>query len=119
MKHTVCAVFLGLLFCLSAAAEDIYDIQLKSIDGSKIDLSLYRGKKMLIIVLPGSQADGAMTIAKLTELAGRYADSLVIIGVPAQEWGYEAGSKDSLKALYKNLPPNFILAEGMKVRKDG
>lgn len=111
-------------FCLASflflvAEDEIYTVPLKTIDGTAVDLGVYQGKKMLIVVLPGSSEDSRMTVSKLDSLAGSRQDSLVIIGVPAKEWGYSDTVKSQLKNLYQSLPANFILAEGMQVQKEG
>jgi glutathione peroxidase len=110
--------FLSIVFLIAFGGEEIYNVPLKNIDGSAIDLSAHKGRKMLIMVLPGSEEDGKMTISKLTSFASKHS-SLIVIGVPATEWGYRDTSKSQLKNLYKNLPPNFLLVEGMRVQKEG
>jgi glutathione peroxidase len=110
--------FLSFVFLTAFGDEDIYHVAIKNIDGSTIDLPAYKGRKMLIVVLPGLEEDGKMTISKLTSFASKHS-SLIVIGVPATEWGYSDTSKSQLKNLYKNLPDNFLLAEGMRVQKEG
>lgn len=116
MKHTINLFLFGFLICLFQAGE-IYDVALNDIDGQPIDLSGQRGKNMLILVLPGEEADTRMTVSLLTSFASSHG-SLTIIGVPAEEWGYTSGTKAQLKSLYSGLPSNFILAAGVKVRKE-
>jgi glutathione peroxidase len=99
------------------SADDIYNQPLKDIDGNTIQLSSHSDKKILFIVLPVSGEDSAVTPAQLTTLANKYASSLVVIGIPAEEWGFTLSLKTQVKALYSGQPSNFILAEGMKVKK--
>lgn len=97
--------------------DDIYSITLKTIDGEKIDLSKYKGKKMLFIVLPLSKTDTTVSIVDISELQTKYQSSLVVIGIPAEETGFKKGEEGKLKKLYKEASANFIIAEGMKVKK--
>jgi glutathione peroxidase len=97
--------------------DDIYNIALKTIDGTKIELSQYRGKKILFIVLPLSSQDTTVSISQISQLQTKYQSSLVVIGIPAEETGYKSSDADNLKKLYKDASANFIIAEGMKVKK--
>lgn len=98
---------------------DIYNISLKTIDGDKIDLSQYKGKKMLFIVLPISNQDTTILIGQLVQLQAKYQSSVVIIGIPSEEAGYEAADANKFKKMYKDASANFIITEGMKVKKGG
>lgn len=53
----------------------------------------------------------------INALAMNRIDSLIIIGVPGEELGYNEGSKKRLKGYYANMPANFILAGITKVSK--
>jgi glutathione peroxidase len=117
MKYIFSILALSALFSFRFTADDIYNQPLKDIDGNTIQLSSYSDKKILFIILPVSGEDSAVTPAQLTKLANKYTDSLIIIGVAAEEWGYTIAIKTQVKALYSGQPSNFILAEGMKVKK--
>lgn len=97
--------------------DDLYSLSLNNIEGKKVDLSAFRGKKLLFVVLPLFAEDTALRLSELQSLQNRYDTSLVVIGVPAEETGFEKAKEKELKNLYKNMPANFILAEGMKVKK--
>lgn len=96
---------------------DIYSISLQTIDGDKIDLSQYKGKKMLFIVLPTSAQDSAVAINHIIQLQAKYQSTLVIIGIPAEEEGYTSAEAGTFKNLYRDASANFIIAEGMNVKK--
>lgn len=96
---------------------DIYSIPLKNIDGNNIDLSQYKEKKILFIVLPVSNEDAAVTINEITQLQTKYQGTLVVIGIPGEEAGFKNTDADKFKKLYKGASANFIIAEGMKVKK--
>ena len=97
--------------------DSIYSILLNTIDGAPVNLESFRGRKMLIIVLPLSAQDTSVSIAELNRIQTRYGDSLIVIGVPAEEFGYTASLRQQVKNLYSTQPAGFILAEGMKVKK--
>jgi glutathione peroxidase-family protein len=98
---------------LSAVAQSIYDISIRSITGDPIAISQCAGKKLLITILPlDQQGDGYQ---QLIAFKARYADSIQVIGIPAFESGYEPGKDTSLRQLYDNT--GIILAEGMHVLK--
>ena len=77
---------------------NIYDINVKTIDGTDTTLDLYRGKVMLIVNVASkcgftSQYDG------LEELYRTYKDrGLVILGFPCNQFGnQEPGSEEQIK----------------------
>ena len=110
--------FFALIMVLSFCGMDsIYMQSLKTIDGAKTDLLQYKGKKMLFIILPLSAEDTTVTIGEITSLQTKHQGSLAIIGIPSEEAGFTNGDKDKLKKLYKDVTGNFIIAEGMKVKK--
>ena len=66
--------------------ESLYTISLTDISGASIDLSQYRGKKILFVNVASkcgftSQYDG------LQELYSTYKDALVVIGLPCNQFG--------------------------------
>jgi glutathione peroxidase len=97
--------------------DDIYSLSLKSIDGEKIELSKFRGKKMLFIILPLSKSDSTISINEISQLQSKYQSSLVVIGIPAEETGFKKEEEGKLKKLYKDAAANFIITDGMKVKK--
>lgn len=97
--------------------DDIYSITIKNIDGSKIELNQFRGKKLLFIVLPLSTQDTTVTVSEINQIQSKYQGSLVVIGIPAEETGFKKGDEANFKKLYRDAGANFIIAEGMKVKK--
>lgn len=87
----------NLLLLFSPGATDIpssiYDFKVASINGgNEIDLSAYKGKKILIVNVP-SQLVTDRQYAELNELQKKYQDKLVVIGFLADEFGIAPGSK--------------------------
>src|SRR6185437_4720301 len=116
MKIIVRLVLLSLILSFRPI-DGFYSIALKSIDGNTIELSQFRGKKILFILLPMSAQDTTVRIDELSQLQTRYQSSLVIIGIPAVEAGYKAEDAGKLRKTYRDAGANFIIAEGAKVAK--
>ncbi len=98
-------------------ADGIYTQPIKTLEGKKVDLSQYKGKKILFVIVPHSASDTTVSLEQLSALQTKYESSLVVIGVLSEESGFKKGDEDKLKKLYKDQKSNFILTEGMKVKK--
>jgi len=116
MKIIVGVTLFSLMLCLSQA-DDFYGIPLKNLDGNKIELASFRGKKVLFILLPMSDQDTAVRISDISHLQTTYQKTLVIIGVPSVEAGYKSGDANKWKKTFRDAGANFVIAEGMKVTK--
>lgn len=116
MKYLV-ALFLACTLFSFRFLEDLYKVEIKTIDGEKLNLSDFKGKKILFVTLPDSDQDTSFSLSELAGIQTKYYTSLIIIGIPAQELGYNADDKAKIKKLYKDQKANFIIAEGMKVKK--
>ena len=78
-------------------AENVYQFSFISIDGKKVDLSQFRGKKLLI-VNTASKCGYTKQYAGLQELSEKYADKVVVIGFPANNFvGQEPGSNEEIQ----------------------
>src|SRR5215469_12002312 len=91
-------VLLMSLFLFAAAGPtSVYDFKVPALDGSTIDLSAYKGKKILI-VNTASKCGFTPQYANLEKLYEKYKDKLVIIGFPANNFGQqEPGSNTEIK----------------------
>lgn len=116
MKYILSLITLSLLLSFRQA-DGIYDIALKNVDGNEIQLSQYRGKKLLFILLPLSAHDTTVSVNDIARLQTKYQNSVVIIGIPSEEAGYKTQDADKLKKIYNDASDNIIIAEGMKVKK--
>ena len=107
---------LGLLF---AAATSIYDFKVPGLDGNTIDLSKYKGKKIMI-VNTASKCGNTPQYAALEKLYEKYKDKLVIIGFPANNFGaQEPGTNGDIKEFCtKNYGVTFPMAEKVSVKGD-
>lgn len=101
---------------MSLASKTLYDFKMKSIDGELIDLSKYKGKKVLI-VNTASECGYTPQYAELEELHKKYGEKLVILGFPANNFGgQEPGSnKDIASFCQKNYGVTFQLFEKVEV----
>lgn len=69
-----------------AATRSFYDIQLKTLDGTaNLDLAQYKGKKILI-VNTASKCGYTPQYAELQQLSEKFADKLIIIGCPCNQF---------------------------------
>jgi glutathione peroxidase len=106
-----------LLLTLSLFPElTVYDFKVKSIDSKSIDLSVYKGKKILF-VNTASECGYTSQYAGLQELSDKYKDKLVVIGFPANNFGeQEPGDNSEIKGFCtKNYGVTFPLSSKISV----
>jgi len=98
--------------------EDIYSLSVKTTEGKSINLSNFKGKKILFLMLPLSTNDSSASSTELSALLAKYDRELVVIGIPGKETGI--GNMDEKKQinLYMNQSYNFILTESMQFKKE-
>ena len=85
--------------------DTIYSISVRDIDGVPVDLENFRGKKILLVVLPVSSEDTSVTLAELNALQSKYHDSLIVIGVLAEEFQRDVNDRDfdvALNLVFEN-----------------
>mgnify|MGYP000622128242 CR=1 FL=1 len=95
-------------------SEDIYQFAAKNIAGEETNLNDYKGK-VVLIVNTASDCGFTPQYRELQELYETYKDSLVVIGVPCNQFGnQEPWENDKIKEfinngwpeLYKNINNN-------------
>jgi glutathione peroxidase len=64
----------------------VYDFTMKSIDGKDVSLSVYKGKKLLIVNV-ASECGYTPQYKDLEQLSKKYAGKLVVLGFPANYFG--------------------------------
>ena len=94
-------LFLAVLFALQTvtfAADSLYDIKLKDIDGKDTTLNAYKGK-VLLIVNVASHCGFTKQYAALEATYEKYKDQgLVVLGFPCNQFGgQEPGSNAEIK----------------------
>jgi glutathione peroxidase len=101
---------------LVAGVTSVYDFKVPGLDGKTIDLSRFKGKKLLI-VNTASKCGYTPQYADLEKLYEQYKDKLTIVGFPAnnfhqQEPGTNAEISEFCK---KNYGVTFPMAEKVDV----
>jgi glutathione peroxidase len=97
----------------------IYSFKIDGLDGGTIDLSKYKGKKIMI-VNTASLCGNTPQYAQLETLYEKYKDKLVIIGFPANNFGkQEPGTNTEIKEFCKkNYGVTFPMAAKVSVKGD-
>ncbi|MBK7964432.1 MAG: glutathione peroxidase [Bacteroidetes bacterium] len=109
-------LILAFLFILNPA-DSIYQFKLKDIDGKSLNLSQFKGKKILIVNV-ASECGYTKQYETLQELSQKYKKQLVVIGVPANNFGgQEPGSNAEIKSFCsKNYNVTFPLTSKVSVK---
>lgn len=99
--------------------KNIYDIELKTLQGGIFDWNSCRGKKILI-VNTASECGFTKQYKELQELYELYKDKLEIIGVPCNQFGkQEPGNAEDIQEFCElNFGVTFPLTEKLKVKGD-
>src|SRR5579871_6476074 len=90
-------LLLSLFLFAFTGPTSVYEFKVSGLDGKTIDLSQYKGKKILI-VNTASKCGYTPQYTDLEALYEKYKDKLVIIGFPANNFGQqEPGSNSEIK----------------------
>lgn len=117
MNKFIFTVFVFHAFVLSIQAQDFYNLPINSLDGKKIDLHSYKGKKVLIVIIPFNDSN-ANVIDELARFKNGIGSKVSIIGIPSIEEGYRKADDSKLIKLYRNdRNIDLVIAEGIKVKK--
>ena len=106
-----------ILSLLISSPSSIYEFKPLSIDGRVIDLSIYKGKKILI-VNTASECGSTPQYADLEKLYEKYKSKLVVIGFPANNFGkQEPGNNSEIAAFCKkNYDVTFPMMSKVSVK---
>jgi len=112
-------ILLALILSATLTGSSIYDFKAPGLDGSQIDFSAYKGKKIMI-VNTASMCGNTPQYKDLEALYEKYKSKLVVIGFPANNFGaQEPGSNTEIKEFCsKNYGVTFPMAEKVSVRGD-
>src|SRR5690606_14065861 len=104
---------------IGAPADNVYQFTITSIDGERVSLSQFKGKKLLL-VNTASECGFTKQYAGLQALSAKYGDKVVVIGFPANNFGgQEPGSNAEIQGFCeKNFGVTFLLAEKSSVKGD-
>src|SRR3954470_24715677 len=110
---------IALLVSSLMTASSIYEFKVEGLEGGSIDLSQYKGKKIMI-VNTASKCGNTPQYKELEELYEKYKDKLVIIGFPANNFGsQEPGTNSEIKEFCtKNYGVTFPMAAKVSVKGD-
>jgi glutathione peroxidase len=101
------------------ATASLYNISINSLSGEPIDLSSFKGKKILF-VNTASECGFTGQYEGLQELYNTYKDKLVVIGVPCNQFGgQEPGTATEIQSFCKqNYGVTFLMTEKVDVKGD-
>ena len=99
--------------------DSIYKFKVEALDGSTIDFSKFKGKKILV-VNTASKCGFTPQYEALQKLYDKYKDKLVIVGFPANNFGQqEPGTNQEIKEFCtKNYGVTFPMAAKISVKGD-
>jgi glutathione peroxidase len=132
MKHhlqTLSLLILGIagINCFQSAEKpsnmyskkSIYEYSFKAIDGSALNFSQFKGKKILIVNV-ASECGFTPQYEDLEKLYRQYKEKLVVVGFPANNFmGQEPGSNEEIAAFCKSkYGVTFPMAEKISVVGD-
>ncbi len=97
--------------------KSLYNIEINSISGDKINLSDYKGKKILFVNV-ASECGFTPQYEGLQELYELYKDKLMIIGLPSNQFGgQEPGTAEQIQSFCKiNYGVTFLITEKVDVK---
>tara|TARA_R110001592_G_scaffold96636_2_gene277349 strand:- start:5517 stop:6062 length:546 start_codon:yes stop_codon:yes gene_type:complete len=97
----------------------LYNIEINSISGEKINLADYKGKKILFVNV-ASECGFTPQYEGLQELYELYKDKLMVIGVPSNQFGrQEPGTATEIQSFCKiNFGVTFLITEKVDVKGD-
>lgn len=114
--------FLGTLFSTTNTSEtmsktSIYDININTLNGQALDLSLYKGKFILIVNV-ASKCGFTPQYKDLQKLYDTHQDKLMIIGVPCNQFGsQEPGNTEEIASFCEmNYGVTFPITEKINVK---
>ena len=95
----------------------IYDYEINSLQGKPIDLSQFKGKKMLFVNV-ASKCGFTPQYKDLQRLHENYKDTLEVIGVPCNQFGrQEPGSASEIEEFCQvNYGVDFLITEKVDVK---
>ena len=120
MRHILSTILLFIVIPSFAQTQTFYDFTANDIDGHKVSMSQFKGKKVLVVNV-ASECGNTPQYKQLQELYEKYGDEkFTIIGFPANNFGaQEPGSNLEIKEFCtKNYGVTFPMAEKVSVKGD-
>lgn len=99
------------------AQKSVYDIKINDLMGNPIDLSSFKGKKILFVNV-ASECGFTPQYEELQKLSDTYKNKLVVIGVPCNQFGgQEPGNAAQIQSFCKiNYGVTFLITEKINVK---
>lgn len=100
-------------------AQSVYEFKVPSLTGGTIDLSAFKGKKILI-VNTASECGFTPQYKSLQELHEKYGDKIVIIGFPCDDFGgQEPGTAEDIRSFCTSkYHVSFLMAAKVRIKGD-
>ena len=97
----------------------LYNIEINSIDGTRINLKNYEGKHILFVNV-ASECGFTGQYEDLQKLYDTYQEKLMVIGVPCNQFGsQEPGNSEQIQSFCtKNYGVTFLMTEKIDVKGD-
>lgn len=113
------SLIIAMIVASTLTGGSIYDFKVAGLDGTEIDFSQFKGKKIMI-VNTASKCGNTPQYAELEKLYEKYKNKLVIVGVPANNFGeQEKGTNSEIKEFCtKNYGVTFPMTEKVSVKGD-
>ena len=120
IKLLVLMSIFGIFSCKSQPNEptkSIYEISIDSLNGKTIDLTQFKGKKILFVNV-ASECGFTPQYEDLQKLHTTYKEKLVVIGVPCNQFGkQEPGNALQIETFcQKNYGVEFLMTEKVDVK---
>lgn len=102
---------------IMSPAVSIYDFSFTSIDGKPVNMSVFRGKNILIINT-ASKCGFTKQYSDLQALHEQYGENLVVIGFPSDNFGGQEldNNEDIQEFCERNYGVTFLLSEKIDVK---
>ena len=102
---------------MTIATQSLYDIKINSLQGKPINLQQFKGKKMLFVNV-ASKCGFTSQYKDLQHLQDTYKDTLIIIGVPCNQFGkQEPGTPNEIQEFCEiNYGVTFLITEKIAVK---
>jgi len=113
------ALIMSLFLLAATGPTSVYEFKVSGLDGKAIDLSKFKGKKILI-VNTASKCGYTPQYADLEKLYTQYQSKLVVVGFPANNFGQQepGTSQEITEFCTKNYGVTFPMAEKSDVVGD-
>jgi glutathione peroxidase len=101
----------------ATTSPSLYEIEINALDGKPIDMANFKDKHLLFVNV-ASECGFTKQYKELQELSDRYTESLVVIGVPCNQFGrQEPGNASEIQTFCeRNFGATFLLTEKIEVK---